>query len=152
MIPSQYKWLGAGLLLLVVAAGAYFKGRHQVELEWQKDKTAWQVTYDAQVAETNRIQGEWDKVKVNANDWKIKAETAGNDAAAVARRLRAYRASCSALPSTASGPSDPDAAGGEPSDPQGIDAATERHFAACARDSERLDMWRVFYSQLRGSQ
>ena len=149
MIPSQYKWLGAGLLLLVVAAGAYFKGRHQVELEWQKDKTAWQVTYDAQVAETNRIQGEWDKVKVNANDWKIKAETAGNDAAAVARRLRAYRASCSALPSTASGPSDPDAAGGESSD---LGRLEESHFAACARDAERLGMWQVFYSQLRQSQ
>jgi hypothetical protein len=152
MIPLPYKIAGLAVLLAVVGLAGLLMGRQQITVKWEKDKTAWQVTYDAQVAETNRIQGEWDKVKVNANDWKIKAETAGNDAAAIARRLRAYRASCSALPSTASGPSDPDAAGGEPSDPQGIDAATERHFAACARDSERLDMWRVFYSQLRGSQ
>jgi len=150
MIPSQYKWLGAGLLLLVVAAGAYFKGRHQVELEWQKDKTAWQVTYDAQVKETAKIQSEWDKSKEHADEWKAKADAAGNDAAAVARRLRRYQGACgSTVPSTPGTTADSDAAGGESSD---LGRLEESHFAACARDAERLGMWQVFYSQLRQSQ
>jgi hypothetical protein len=145
----MYKLGAAAALLVVVALGAYFKGKHEVTVKWEKDKTAWQVKYDIQVAETGRIQEEWNKIKEQENEWKEKAETAGNDAAAIARRLRQYRASCSAMPTTAGTPADPDSPSGEPPDLGGLE---ERHYAACARDAERLGMWQIFYSQLRSAQ
>ena len=153
MIPLAYKLGAAAALLLVVALGSYFYGRHKVTVEWEKDKTAWQVTYDAQVKETAKVQTAWNQSKEREHEWEAKAVAAGNDAAAVARRLRQYQGACrSAVPAVAGSVADPDAASGEPADVGGIDAATERHFAACARDSERLTMWQTFYSQLRQAQ
>ena len=150
MIPLQYKLIAGAALLVAVALGAYFHGRHQVMIQWEKDKTAWQVTYDAQVKETAKVQAAWDASKEHENEWKAKAESAGNDAAAVARRLRQYQGACrGAVPAAPSSTADPDAASGESADVTRIDRATERHFASCARDAERVGMWQVFYSQLR---
>jgi hypothetical protein len=143
-----YKLAALGGLLVVVGLGAYFYGVHKITVKWEKDKTAWQVIYDAQVAETTRIQEEWNKAKEHEDEWKIKAEAAGNDAAAIARRLRNLRATrCGTVPETPSSAGDSNATSGEPSDIGGLE---ERHFAACARDAERLGMWQVFYRQLAG--
>ena len=149
MIPLPYKLGAAAALLLVVALSSYFYGKHKVIVLWEKDKTAWQVTYDAQVAETAKIQAEWDKTKEHEDEWKAKAESAGNDAAAIARRLRQRAACGGAVPETPGGTGDPADSSGEPAD---LGSLEESHFRACARDSERLGMWQVFYEQLRGSQ
>ena len=150
MIQLQYKLFAGAALLLIVALGSYFYGRYKVTLAWEKDKTAWQVTYNAQVKATAKVQAQWDQAKEHENEWKVKAETAGNDAAAVARRLRQYQGACrGAVPAAPSSTADPDAASGESADVTRIDRATERHFASCARDAERVGMWQVFYSQLR---
>jgi hypothetical protein len=149
-MTMMYKLGAAAALLVVVALGAYFYGVHKVTVEWEKDKTAWQVTYDAQVKETTRVQGEWDKTKEHEDEWKIKAEVAGNDAAAIARRLRKYQSACSStMPQAPGSTANPDGPSGESANFERIDRVTERHFAGCARDAERVGMWQVFYSELR---
>jgi hypothetical protein len=150
MIPLAYKLGAAAALLMVVALGSYFYGRHKVTVEWEKDKTAWQVTYDAQVKETAKVQTAWNQSKEREHEWEAKAVAAGTDAAAVARRLRQYQGACrSAVPAVAADPGSIGSPGAEPADIGGIE---ERHFANCAADASDYDAFHAWYNGLRRAQ
>jgi hypothetical protein len=143
------KLIGAGVVLVLILA-AWGYGRHQVTVQWERDKAIAVVLHDAQVRETQRVQGEWNASKEREHEWKAKADAAGTDAAAVARRLRQVRAaSCSAVPEAAAAAGDAGSPAPESADIGGIE---ERYFGACAADATDFDSIRAFYKGLVAAQ
>ena len=140
----------AGLALAgLVSVGihrVYNAGQESVQVKWDAERAIQQKAFDDAAAETARIDAERNRLTQEIeNVLKPKLALADLAARDVARELRSYRARLAAL-SQAAGPApEPDAAGGIPGDPAG---AEEDHFAACARDAERLNGWIEWYGSL----
>ena len=146
-----YKLLAGGAILVAAVLGGYFYGKSEVTAKWEADKAVWQASFDSQVKETKRIEAAWQTSKEQEHEWQLKAETAGTDAATVARSLRDHKASvrrCT-LPAAAADPGSPGSPGAEPADIGGIE---ERHFANCAADASDYDTFHAWYNGLRAAQ
>jgi hypothetical protein len=146
-----YKALAALAIAGAIAAGGYFKGLSVGRVELERAKAVWQAQYDVQVAETQRVQLAWNTSKEQNDAWKTAADTAGADAAAVARQLRNYKARASrcALPDAAADTGGTGSPGTEFGDIGGIE---ERHFRNCAADATDYDTFRAWYNGLREAQ
>ena len=83
---------------------------------------------------------------------ELQSRLAAADAGArdLARRLRDYqtRPSRCPVPSGSGAAGELAGAAGEPADGQGVDAAAEAHFVACARDAERLAGWQQWWAKV----
>ena len=148
-----YKYLSIGALALFLTLGLYLKGRSDgagvVQRKFDSYKAVAQQAYDKQVAETARIQGEWDRTKEREGEIKARLKVVTNDGASLARRLRDYRASGCPLSSPSTTAGEPSGAAGVPPDSPSVDEALGRHLEACARDAERLGQFQSFYRSLR---
>ena len=131
---------------LVAAVWYYGHTRYNAGQDDIRAEVAEQVA--VATAKTARIDAE--RVKLSErieHDLQPKIAAADANARSLARRLREY-ASRSPV-STAPGPAaEPAEAPGEPGDGDPVERATEQHFAACARDSERLAAWQEWYREL----
>lgn len=147
MIPLPYKLLGVAVLLI----GAFAYGKFNERMKWEADRAVYMVEYESRVKETEQLERRNAALvrKIEEDTQRIAAADAA--AADVARRLSAYqaRARHCAVSQAAGSTGDSSQTSGESGDAQGIERATERHLAACARDAERLTMWQEFYSGLR---
>ena len=131
---------------LVAAVWYYGHTRYNAGQDDMRAEVAEQVA--KATAETARIDAE--RVKLSErieHDLQPKIAAADANARSLARRLREYAGSrpVSTAPDSAAEPSD---APGEPGDGDPVERATEQHFAACARDSERLAAWQEWYLAL----
>ena len=131
---------------LVAAVWYYGHTRYNAGQDDIRAEVAEQVA--VATAKTARIDAE--RVKLSErieHDLQPKIAAADANARSLARRLREY---ANRRPvSTAPGPAaEPAEAPGEPGDGDPVERATEQHFAACARDSERLAAWQEWYREL----
>ena len=147
MIPKVKLYLYAAFVA-AAAIGTWYYGhtRYNAGQDDIRAEVAEQVAIAT--AETARIDAE--RVKLSErieHDLQPKIAAADANARSLARRLREYAGSrpVSTAPDSAAEPSD---APGEPGDGDPVERATEQHFAACARDSERLAAWQEWYSGL----
>lgn len=158
MIPilSTPRLIGGGIILAALLAGVWYYGHTRYEAgkaivqdELDRQRFAWQDAYDKQAADTAKIEEARDQLK-----WRIEREleprlaAATDRGATLAARLREHagRRVC-ALPEAAGTAAEPDGTGRESDDGGRIDAAVERHLAACARDAERLNGWREWWNE-----
>jgi len=148
-----YLYLAAGLFALSLLGGAYFKGKSAGKAEIQaildEQRAVWQAEYDKQVAETARIQAEWDRSKEREGEINARLQVVSLESADFSRRLRDYRARLRALSEAAGTPAESDAASGIAVD---LERAEEAHLAACSRDAERLTQYQQFYRSLQDAQ
>ena len=131
---------------LVAAVWYYGHTRYNAGQDDMRAEVAEQVA--KATAETASIDAE--RVKLSErieHDLQPKIAAADANARSLARRLREY-ASRSSLPQAPGSTAEPAEAPGEPGDGDPVERATEQHFAACARDSERLAAWQEWYSGL----
>jgi hypothetical protein len=148
-----YKWLAIAAISAAIAAGAYFRGRHDVTVVLERERAVHKAEYDVQVAETARVQAAWDSTKERESEINARLEVVTTDSADLVERLRQHsRRRCSAMPATTGSAASPDATSGESADSDPVEVATGLHFAACARDSERLTQFQTFYQSLRNAQ
>jgi negative regulator of sigma E activity len=152
-IPKLYGYAAIALAVLLAVTGIYSKGRSDgkavVQAVLDAQRAAWQAEYDKQVAETARIQGEWDRTKEREREIDARLQVVTLESANLSRSLRDYRARIRALSEAASTPAESDFASGIAGD---LERAEEAHLSACARDSERLTQWQAFYQSLLDSQ
>ena len=131
---------------LVAAVWYYGHTRYNAGQDDIRAEVAEQVA--VATAKTARIDAE--RVKLSErieHDLQPKIAAADANARSLARRLREYAGRRPV--STAPGPAaEPAEAPGEPGDGDPVERATEQHFAACARDSERLAAWQEWYREL----
>ena len=137
---------GAAVAAIVIGGWYYGHTRYNAGQDDIRAEVAEQVA--KATAETTRIEAE--RVKLSErieHDLQPKIAAADANARSLARRLREYAGSrpVSTAPDSAAEPSD---APGEPGDGDPVERATEQHFAACARDSERLAAWQEWYLAL----
>ena len=131
---------------LVAAVWYYGHTRYNAGQDDMRAEVAEQVA--KATAETASIDAE--RVKLSErieHDLQPKIAAADANARSLARRLREY-ASRSSLPQAPGSTAEPTEAPGEPGDGDPVERATEQHFAACARDSERLAAWQEWYREL----
>jgi predicted nucleic acid-binding Zn-ribbon protein len=148
-----YLYLAAVLIGLSLLGGLYFKGRSDgkavVQAVLDKQRATWQAEYDKQVAETARVQAEWDRSKEREGEINARLQVVSLESADFSRRLRDYRARLRALSEAASTPAESDAASGIAGD---LEQAEADHIAACSRDAERLTQYQQFYRSLQDAQ
>ena len=151
-----YKYLYGGALVLAIILGAYLKGRSdgadRVQVKFDAYKRTTQLAYDRQVAETARIQSEWNRSKDREREIQARLQVVTNDGASLARRLSNYRSRSCPLSSPSTTAGEPSGAAGVPPDGPSVDQALGRHLEACARDAERLGQFQTFYQSLRDAQ
>lgn len=150
MIP--YKLLGAILAASLLLGGVYLRGRHDgkavVQAVLDAQRGVWQADYDKQVAETARIQAEWDRSKEREGEINARLQVVTLESANISRSLRDYRSRLRALSEAAATPAESDLASRESDD---LERAEEAHYAACARDAQRLTEFQAFYAALMGA-
>lgn len=153
MIPLLYRYVGGALIFFLLLGGAYLKGRaagkEVVQVKFDAYKNTAQLAYDRQVAETARIQSEWNRSKDREREIQARLQVVTNDGASLARRLRDYRARSCPLSSPSTTAGEPPETAGVPPDGPSVDQALGRHLEACARDAERLGQFQSFYQSLR---
>ena len=135
---------------LVAAVWYYGHTRYNAGQDDMRAEVAEQVA--KATAETASIDAE--RVKLSErieHDLQPKIAAADANARSLARRLREY-ASRSSLPQAPGSTAEPTEAPGEPADGGEIERAAEDHFAACARDSERLNGWIEWYGKVSAVQ
>ena len=107
--------------------------------------------YTAAAEEAERI-AEQDRATAQRIEHELQTRMAAADAGArdLARRLRDHQVSAGrcAVPGAAGTTVELVAAGGEPPDGGTVEQAAGDHFAACARDAERLDGWRSWWAEV----
>lgn len=149
MSPKLMLYGGAVLIAFGLLLSAYFKGKSVVREEFDAYKLVAQVKYDAQVAETKRIQDGWNKSKEREGEIVKRLEVVTADNVGFSNRLRDYRSRLRALSALAESTGQPDPTSGVSQD---LEQAETDHFAACARDAERLTQFQAFYESLRAVQ
>ena len=126
-------------------------GRAHIQALWDEDEAA-ELAAAAKIAEDNaRIEEERArKAKEIEDALQAKLDAITADARSLSERLRYYQARrcANAVPSQGSATPVADDAPGVPFDGGAIGEATDNHFAACARDAQRLKEWQVWYSEL----
>ena len=135
---------------LVAAVWYYGHTRYNAGQDDIRAEVAEQVAIAT--AKTARIDAE--RVKLSERiEHDLQPRLAAADASArdTARKLRIATARSCPLPKAADSTADPSAAPGEPGDAEAIGQATERYFAAAARDAERLAAWQEWYRELQDS-
>mgnify|MGYP003423837005 FL=1 len=158
MLPA---WLTLRLGLYAVACAAligvglwygstrYDAGAASVQRDWDAAKTA-RLEAVEKAAAAARDREARDRRIAQEEQRALQARLTAADAGArdLAGRLRHYQARPSGC--AVSGSPDPsagtDSAGGEQGNRGEVDAATAEHFAACARDAERLDRWNAWWA------
>ena len=138
---------GAAVAAIVIGGWYYGHTRYNAGQDDIRAGVAEQVA--AATAETARIEAERVKLSERIED-ELQPKLAAADASArdTARKLRIATSSCP-LPKAAGTAADPSASPGEPGDAEAIGQATERFFAAAARDAERLAAWQEWYRGLQ---
>lgn len=148
-----YGYLGIALAALLAVSGIYVKGRSDgkavVQVLLDAQRATWQAEHDKQVAETARIQAEWDRSQKRESEINARLQVVTLESAGLTRSLRDYRARLRALSALAESTGQPDPTAGESADLERAEAA---HYAACSRDAERLSQFQVFYQSLREAQ
>ena len=145
MPPFLLKYLPHLVALAGIVGGIWYFGHVRYTAGYDKSQAEVAAEVAKATAETARIEEE--RVKLSArieNELQPKLAKADADARDLARRLR-IATRRSALPEAPGGPSGPDAPGGESTD---LGSLEESHFAACAKDAERLNGWIEFYSSI----
>lgn len=126
-----YKYLSIGAVVLFLTLGLYLKGRSdgadKVQAKFDAYKNTAQLAYDRQVAETARIQSEWNRSKEREGEINARLQVVSLESASFARGLRDYRSRLSALSQAAGTPAESDAASRESDNLAGLE---ERHLAA----------------------
>lgn len=134
----------AGAAGLALSVGAFFYGRN-VESDIQEARYT-----KALLAETEKTLAAERKYQELSNEveneLRPKLARAESDAVSVARRLREYKARSCPLSSVSADPNDTSGTPGESPDIAGLE---ERHYGACARDSQRLSDLQLWYNALR---
>lgn len=157
MLPA---WLTLRLGLYAVACAAlvgvglwygssrYDAGAASVQRDWDAAKTA-QLEEVEKAAAAARAREARDRQIAQEEQRALQARLAAADAGArdLAGRLRHYQARPSgcAVPGAPDPAPGADSAGGEQVHRGEVEAATAEHFAACARDAERLDRWNAWW-------
>ena len=145
--------LGGLVLSVVTGIGGYVWGRLDGRAIWKGEldtqRAVWQVEHDKQVAETKRVQGEWDATKERESVIQKRLEVVTAESAGFARSLYDYRARLRALSDLAASTGQPDPTSGIAADLESLEGA---HYAACSRDAERLTQFQAFYEALRLAQ
>ena len=135
-----------GAVGLVAAVWYYGHTRYNAGQDDIRAEVAEQVA--VATAKTARIDAE--RVKLSErieHDLQPKLAAADANARSLARRLREYARS-RPVPKAPGPTAESAEAPGEPGDGDPVERATEQHFAACARDSERLAAWQEWYRGL----
>ncbi len=116
---------------------------HQAELAADAAKEAAERV--AQIEQQHAIEA-----KEIEDALQAKLDTATASARSLSERLRHYqtRRCPTAVPQTPSAAPVTDAGTGVPEDGGAVGEATDAHFAACARDAERLAKWQKWYNGL----
>ena len=141
---------GAAVAAIVIGGWYYGHTRYNAGQDDIRAEVAEQVA--KATAETTRIEAE--RVKLSErieHDLQPKIAAADANARSLARRLREY-AGRSPVSTTPDSTAEPAEAPGEPADGGEIERAAEDHFAACARDSERLNGWIEWYGKVSAVQ
>lgn len=149
MIPILYRYLGGALVFFLLLGGVYLKGKANgkeiIQDKFDRYKEVAQLAYDRQVAKTAEIQAQWDKSQERESEIKARLQVVSLESADLTRSLRSYRARLRALSEAPRPTGVPDPAAGITGDLERAEAA---HYAACARDAERLGQWQAFYQSL----
>jgi hypothetical protein len=157
MIPVLWRYLGGFLIVVMLVGAIYLKGRtdgaNKVQKVLDAQRLEWQEEFDKQVQTTQRIQEGWNAAREQADEIQARLNVVSADGITLAQRLREHsrRSSCT-VPAVTGSAIEPEPSGGEPADGDPVGRATEAHFAACARDAERLNGWIAFYEELRRAQ
>ena len=132
---------------LVAAVWYYGHTRYNAGQDDIRAEVAEQVA--KATAETVRIETERDAISRRIESELLpRIQDADANARDLARRLR-IATSRRAVPQATGTAADAATPGGEPADGGDIERATEDHFAACARDAERLNGWIEWYEAAR---
>ena len=138
---------GAAVAAIVIGGWYYGHTRYNAGQDDIRAEVAEQVA--KATAETAKIEAERDAISRRIESELLpRIQDADANARDLARRLRLATSSRRAVPQAAGPAADAATPGGEPADGGDIERATEQHFAACARDSERLAAWQEWYSGL----
>jgi hypothetical protein len=130
-------------------------GQAKVQALWDAHSLRQNQVITRQLTENARLENERDLLR-HQHDAAIRAKLAADSRSAdLARRLRSYYASQSALPQDAPAAPGPEGASGIGSGPDesgdGVDAAVQEVLTACRRDSIKLQGWQSWWTDVENS-
>jgi hypothetical protein len=134
---------------------AFNAGEAKVQAKWDAHSLRQNQVITRQLTENARLENERDLLKFQ-HDAAIRAKLAADSRSAdLARRLRSYYASQSALPQDAPAAPGPEGASGIGVGPDesgnGVDAAVQEVLTACRRDSIKLQGWQSWWTDIENS-
>lgn len=160
------KWLRANWKLVAVVVAAitavtWFShvryqagerhGRQAVQSDWDKENSRELLAATEAAEKAASTERENARVAKEIQDGiQKKLDAASADARSLSERVRYYQSKrCPRpVPQVAGAPAQPDPATGISEDGGAVGEATDAHYAACARDAERLGLWQSWYTGL----
>lgn len=150
--------LGAVLLISFIAWFSHARytageeaGRAAVQKLWDAEAAAQREQALAAIEQAALLESEQARIaKEIQNGLQTKLNLATANARSLSERLRRYqtRPCPTAVPQTTGPTALADSTAGVTADSGAVGEATDAHFAACARDAERLAGWQVWYNNL----